>query len=73
MYMSPQDVAAAAVSVILSIGIVLCAAFKIEVPGALASAEGTAIGWLFVRSAQEGAKHTFDGYTKEPAKGASDV
>jgi len=56
MYFSPQDAASAIVAVILSLGIVVLAALKIEVPGALASAEGTAIGWLFVRSAQEGVK-----------------
>jgi hypothetical protein len=54
---SPQDLAASLVSVLLAIGVVLLAFAGKEVPAELGMALGSAITWLFVRSAQR-AEHT---------------
>lgn len=61
MTFSYQDAAAALVAVILSLGIVYLSAVHVEIPQALATSEGSAIAWLFVRSAQEGAKSMVHG------------
>jgi len=50
-----QDVAAAIVATILTIGVVVLAIKGNDVPGAYATALGNAISWLFIRSIQVGA------------------
>lgn len=47
-----QDFAATLVSVILALGLVLLALFGEAIPPELGTAVGTALGWLFARSAQ---------------------
>jgi len=48
---SPQDTAAAVVSIVIVLGVVVLSAISKPVPSGLEIALGSAITWLYVRSA----------------------
>jgi len=52
MQLTPQDVAACIVAVVIVIGIVVLALFSRPIPPELGIASGSAITWLFVRTTQ---------------------
>jgi len=56
---SLQDLAAASVSVILSIGLVALSLLEKEVPASLAYALGSSTTWLFVRTVQRAATNGY--------------
>jgi len=53
-HLNPQDVAAAIVAVVAVCGLIVLAALGVEPPPALGVVIGSAVTWLFVRSAQIG-------------------
>lgn len=57
MHYTPQDAAALIVSLVLVLGLVGLAALGKQIPAEIATANGAAITWLFVRSAQVAEQH----------------
>jgi len=58
----PQDLAATIVAVVLVVGIIGLAVQQLPVPAELSTSLGSAITWLFVRSAQQAERdHTSNG------------
>jgi len=49
---SLQDLAAAAATLILIIGLIVLSLLRIEIPDAMNTAIGSATTWLFIRSTQ---------------------
>jgi len=62
MTISPQDIAACIVAVILMAGLIVLAVLDKEIPPEMGIASGSAITWLFVRSAQVAEKQA-NGHT----------